>query len=86
MIEQHLKPAKHFEFWADDDEFYRVAAKTPRSNCVMDSSKLLSTGVRMRPVLEAVEASLRNWQAEGAEGETGREERVVKFRSSEFGD
>ena len=32
LIEKHLKPARKFEFWASDEEFYKVAAKTPRSN------------------------------------------------------
>ncbi len=61
LIEQRLKPAKKFEFWASDEEFYRLAAKTPRSNCVMDVSKLLGAGVKVRPVAEALEDSLKNW-------------------------
>jgi dTDP-4-dehydrorhamnose reductase len=64
LIEQRLKPARKFEFWASDEEFYRVAAKTPRSNCVMDVSKLLGAGVKIRPVAEALEDSLRNWRPE----------------------
>lgn len=64
LIEQRLKPAKKFEFWASDEEFYRVAAKTPRSNCVMDVSKLLGAGVKIRPVAEALEDSLKNWRPE----------------------
>ncbi|HSU57304.1 MAG TPA: sugar nucleotide-binding protein [Candidatus Dormibacteraeota bacterium] len=64
MIEQILKPARRFEFWADDAEFYRVAAKTPRSNCVLDVSKLLGAGVKVRPVNEALEDSLKNWKPE----------------------
>ncbi|HWY30509.1 MAG TPA: sugar nucleotide-binding protein [Candidatus Acidoferrum sp.] len=64
LIEQRLKPAKKFEFWASDEEFYRVAAKTPRSNCVMDVSKLLAAGVKIRPVAEALEDSLKNWRPE----------------------
>ncbi|MBI3192537.1 MAG: sugar nucleotide-binding protein, partial [Pedosphaera parvula] len=35
MIERILKPARPFAFWENDEEFYRVAAKTPRSNCVL---------------------------------------------------
>jgi dTDP-4-dehydrorhamnose reductase len=62
LIEKILKPARRFEFWKDDEEFYRVAAKTPRSNCVLDITKLLSTGVKLRPVGEALEASLRAWK------------------------
>lgn len=64
MIEKILKPGKKFEFWANDEEFYKVAAKTPRSNCVMDVSKLLAAGVKIRPVGEALEHSLRNWKPE----------------------
>jgi dTDP-4-dehydrorhamnose reductase len=61
QIQRILKPDRKFEFWASDEEFYRVAAKTPRSNCIMDVSKLLATGVPMRPVEEALEDSLKNW-------------------------
>lgn len=64
MVEKILRPDKKFEFWKSDEEFYRVAAKTPRSNCVLDISKLLATGVKMRPVAEALEASLREWKPE----------------------
>ena len=66
MIEKILKPGKRFEFWANDEEFYKVAAKTPRSNCVMDVSKLLAAGVKIRPVNEALEHSLQNWKPEKA--------------------
>jgi dTDP-4-dehydrorhamnose reductase len=61
LVEKYLKPARKFEFWASDEEFYKVAAKTPRSNCVMDISKLLKAGVKVRPVEEALDDSLRNW-------------------------
>jgi dTDP-4-dehydrorhamnose reductase len=64
LIEKYLKPAKKFEFWASDEEFYKVAAKTPRSNCVMDVSKLLAAGVKIRGVEEALEHSLKNWKPE----------------------
>lgn len=63
MIQRILQPAKHFEFWETDDEFYRHGAKTPRSNCILDASKLLSTGVKMRPVEEALEEALQKWQS-----------------------
>ncbi len=64
QIESILKPARKFEYWANDEEFYRVAAKTPRSNCVMDTTKLLAAGVIIRGVEEALEDSLKNWQPE----------------------
>ena len=62
LIEKILRPARPFEFWESDAEFYKTAAKTPRSNCVLDVAKLLATGVAMRPVTEALEDSLRRWQ------------------------
>ncbi len=64
QIEQHLKPRRKFVFWENDEEFYRVAAKTPRSNCVMDCDKLLAAGVKIRPVQEALADSLAHWQPE----------------------
>jgi len=62
LIQKILKPNRGFEFWQNDEEFYRIAAKTPRSNCVLDVSKLLSTGVKIRPVTEALEHALNNWK------------------------
>ena len=64
LVEKYLKPAKKFEYWESDEEFYKVAAKTPRSNCVMDISKLLKAGVKVRPVEEALEHALKNWKPE----------------------
>jgi len=64
MIQKVLQPKRSFEFWATDEEFYRTAAKTPRSNCVLDTSKLLAAGVKMRAVQEALMAALREWKKE----------------------
>jgi dTDP-4-dehydrorhamnose reductase len=64
QIEKHLKSPRKFEFWASDEEFYKTAAKTPRSNCVMDCGKLLRAGVTMRPVHDALADSLKNWTPE----------------------
>ncbi len=62
MVTRILQPGRPFEFWANDEEFYRLGAVTPRSNCVLDASKLLATGVKMRPVEAALEDSLRQWR------------------------
>lgn len=62
MMRCILKPDRSFEFWKDDEEFYREGAKVPRANCILDVSKLQSAGIRMRPVLEALEDSLERWQ------------------------
>ena len=63
-LEKILRPGRPFEFWADDAEFYRVAAQTPRSNCILDTSKLQAAGVSMRPVEEALDESLKHWVPE----------------------
>jgi UDP-glucose 4,6-dehydratase len=60
-IEKILKPNRKFEFWTDDAEFYKFA-KAPRSNCVMDTTKLLNAGIKIRPVDEALDHSLKNWK------------------------
>ena len=64
MIQKILKPKRKFEFWSSDEEFYRSGVKALRSNCVLDVSKLLAAGVKIRPVIEALEDSLRNWKPE----------------------
>lgn len=64
LVQKYIAPERKFEFWESDAEFYQVAAKTPRSNCVLDTAKLTTAGIKIRPVEEALEDSLRNWQAE----------------------
>lgn len=61
-IKRFLGP-REFEFW-DNDEFLKSVARTPKSNCKLDVSKLLSTGVRMRCVEDAIIDSLKKWVAE----------------------
>jgi dTDP-4-dehydrorhamnose reductase len=56
---------KDFKFFADEAEFMRTAAKTPRSNCTMTSAKLAATGIRMTEVHEAIERDLRRWVQAG---------------------
>jgi UDP-glucose 4,6-dehydratase len=62
LIQKVLKPARAFEFFTSDEEFYRLAARAPRSNCVLDVSKLLATGVKLRPVDDALAEALKNWR------------------------
>ena len=61
-IQKRLRPAWKPEFWQSDNEFYRFGALTPRSNCILDSSKLLNASVKMRSVDEALEDALRKWK------------------------
>lgn len=60
-IQRIMKPTRAFEFWASDEEFYAKAAAAPRSNCILDVTKLLGAGVRMRSVDEAISDSLTRW-------------------------
>ena len=55
---------KKFDFFADEEEFMRIAARTPRSNCVLDTAKLEQTGIRMTEVHAAIERALRDWHLE----------------------
>ncbi len=62
LIQRLLRPERNFEFWRDDEEFYRFGAKAPRSSCLLDCSKLVAAGIQMRRADEALEDSLRNWR------------------------
>ena len=66
LIQRHLAPTKQFRFFADEDEFMAIAAKTPRSNCVLDSSKLARAGIGLTPVRDALVRALENWVSESA--------------------
>jgi nucleoside-diphosphate-sugar epimerase len=54
---------KEFRFFESEDEFMATAAKTPRASAVMDSSKILSHGVPLTEVHQAIETCLKNWKA-----------------------
>jgi UDP-glucose 4,6-dehydratase len=55
------------DFQADGEEVARAGGKTPQSHCVLDVSKLLATGVKMRSLEEAVQDTLHKarsaWRA-----------------------
>ena len=53
---------KPYVFFESEADFMSKAAKTPRSNCVMDPSKLASVGIRLTEVHEAVARDLRSWK------------------------
>lgn len=53
---------KDYVFFKNESEFMDIAAKTPRSNCVLNSEKLASFGIKMTEVNEAIERDLKRWQ------------------------
>ncbi len=50
-----------FDFFESEDEFMKLAAKTPRSNCVLDSRKAVAAGIPLTPVRDAVARALASW-------------------------
>jgi len=52
---------KSFRFFDSEDQFMTKAAKTPRSNCTMDSSKAVQAGLKLTPVRDALRAALEGW-------------------------
>jgi dTDP-4-dehydrorhamnose reductase len=58
MIKEGLTEKK-FNFFKTEEEFMEKAAKTPRSNCVLDTTKAENAGIGMRPVEEAMIDSIR---------------------------
>lgn len=61
LIEESRVSCKAFSFFSDEAEFMRLAARTPRSNCVLNTDKLSSVGIQMTPVRESLAACLRDW-------------------------
>jgi UDP-glucose 4,6-dehydratase len=51
---------KEKPYWAIDE--FQEMARTLKSNCVHNVSKLLSTGVKIRPVQEAITDAIQTWK------------------------
>jgi len=62
LVRRFVRPDWQPAFWKDDAEFYAQIARAPRSNCLLDATKLVQAGVKIRPVAEALEDALRRWQ------------------------
>jgi dTDP-4-dehydrorhamnose reductase len=52
---------KEFDFFDSEEEFMTLAAKTPRSNTVMDNSKAAAAGLMTTPIVQAIEQALHQW-------------------------
>lgn len=63
MLQSTIAPMRTFQFFEDEDEFMRVAARAPRSSCVLDNSKAIAAGLRLTDVRDAIATSLRDWTA-----------------------
>lgn len=63
LIQKHGLSNREFQFFDSDDQFMKVAAKTPRSNCVLDSTKAIAAGLPLSPIEEALEKAMKNWKS-----------------------
>lgn len=52
---------KTYTFFRDEADFMAAPGRAPRSNCVLDASKLARAGIRLRPVEEAIQEALDRW-------------------------
>jgi dTDP-4-dehydrorhamnose reductase len=62
LLAATVAPGRAFHFFDDEADFMRQAASTPRSNCVLDSAKLLATGIPLTPIHAALSAALTAWR------------------------
>ena len=62
LIKKSGVSKKEFSFFKDENEFLNLAVKTPRSNCILDTTKLQKAGIQMDEVHVAIEKALKNWQ------------------------
>jgi UDP-glucose 4,6-dehydratase len=61
MLQTHIAIGKRFEYFESEEEFLRLAAIAPRSNCVLDNAKLRATGIPVRSIEEALLDAIQRW-------------------------
>jgi dTDP-4-dehydrorhamnose reductase len=66
MLQKSLKPTRGLELLLYDDASCGHDEKEVRSDCILDASKILAAGVKMRNVREALQRSLLNWVSQSA--------------------
>lgn len=72
MIKEAGVCDKEFRFFDSEADFMAKAAKTPRSNCVMDSSKAIKAGLQLTPIRDSIRQALESWTPEHLLGDTTR--------------
>ena len=55
---------REFKFFDSEEQFMDRAAKTPRSNCVLNSSKALAAGLKFTPIVDSIQQTLASWVPE----------------------
>ena len=62
LLQEYGIVSRNFSFFADEAEFMAIAARAPRSNCVLDSSKAVNAGLRLSPIEDALRCCLASWE------------------------
>ena len=65
-IRAHGLIDRQVSYFESEEEFMRIAARAPRSNCALSSQKLVDAGIAMRPAAEALDDALARWIPEAA--------------------
>ena len=81
MMQRIFRRVQPLGCWSGGEEGERVDAKTPFSHCILDVSKLLSTGIKLRDAREALETALKNWEAAGRD-----DTKEAKFLTTDYVD
>jgi len=63
MIREMGITKKEFHFFDSEEQFMQLAAKAPRSHCVLDSSNAVAAGLNLSPVRAALRVALLDWSA-----------------------
>ncbi len=63
MIQRAGLVEKTFRFFESEAQFMERVAITPRSNCILDSSKAIQAGLTLTPIEEILSRSLAEWQS-----------------------
>ena len=66
MIQRYLEPPRRFQVFLYEPSASCDAESRIRSDCILDGSKLLGSGVRLRPARQALEQSLQKWESQPA--------------------
>lgn len=56
LIKKHIDPDREYNFFKDIEQFYKHA-KAPRSNCVLDTTKLENL-IKIKPLHDSIEQSI----------------------------
>lgn len=62
LLKKNIGKNHNFEFYDNFDDFYaRSGVKCPRSNCILDNSKIINAGIKIKDVNESIEWCIKNW-------------------------